>query len=422
MKVLVIGEGPVEHALVWKLSQSRHINKIYCCPGNIGISEIAQCIDVNPYNFRTLIDFVKYEWIDLTIVGPIELFLKGIVNAFEKEGCRILGPEKAATQFMTSRVSVKNLMLQHQVPMPEYKVFTSYLHAQDYIRLKGTPLVIKHNSTLYRNDIFTVLTIEEALDALKMIMEERISGDIGKRVIVEESLQGDKASFITVTDGKTISPFTDLRKHGSIGKDMRGLHGMFTVAFSPAGIITKELSDVIMKRLMVPLLNALKSKGIQYKGILTADLTFVQKRPYINELQCCFQNPDTQTVLPLLHNDFVDLAFSVIEERLSDIKIECSQKTSVCIVVSSKDYYREDQKKIIIHEFDKIKSLKDVILFQGGKSLSHNKAVHEDESLKSIIAIGNNKREAKDKAYSAIEKIHPDGIYYRENIGNNNPN
>ena len=415
MKVLVIGDGAAEHAIVWKLSQSRHINKIYCCPGNIGIAEIAESIDVSPYNFRTLIDFVKYEWIDLTIVGSRKLFLKGIVNAFEKDGCKILGPHKTTAQFMTSRVSIKNLMRQYRIPTLEYKIFTSYLHAQDYIRIKRPPLIIKTDDTI-NNSIFNASTIEDAAKALKLIMKDRIFGDAGNRVIVEESLQGEKVSFLIVTDGKTITPLTDLYKYEDIEKNKKGL--IATVgAHSPTGIITEELKNTIMIQIMKPLLNAFQSEGIQYKGILISDLIFTQKGPYIVELQCCFLEPETQTILPRLKRDFVEFAFSVIEERLSDIKIEWHQKTSVCIVVSSRGHL---QKKLIIHEFDRIKTMKDVIVFYGSLSFSDTETVSEGKSIFSIIASGKDINEAKKKAYKAIDKIQLDIIYYRNDIGNKN--
>lgn len=418
MKVLVIGDGAAEHAIVWKLSQSRHINKIYCCPGNIGIAEIAESIDVSPYNFRTLIDFVKYEWIDLTIVGSRKLFLKGIVNAFEKDGCKILGLHKATAQFMTSRVSVKNLMRQYRIPTPEYKVFTSFLHAQDYIRIKGPPLTIKTDDSI-NNGVFTAFTIEDAMKTLKMIMEDRIFGDAGKHVIVEESLHGEKVSFVTVTDGKTITPLTDLYKYEDIGKDKKGLLITTVIgAYSPTGIITEELKNVIMTQIMQPLLKAIQSEGIQYKGILIADLICTQKRPYIIELQCCFLDPETQTILPRLKKDFVEITFSVIEERLSDIKIEWSQKTSVCIVVSSTGYLQKDQKELIIQELNKIKSIKDFNVFYGGVWLRDIKTVSEGKSIFSIIATGNDMKEAQKKAYKAIDEIHLD--VYRKDISNKN--
>lgn len=410
MKVLVIGEGASEHALVWKLSQSRHIEKIYCCPGNKEHAETAEYIDVSPDNFRTLIDFVKYEWIDLTIVVSRELFLKGIVNAFEKEGCRILGPPKATAQYMTSRVFLKDFMRRHRIPTTEYKVFTSYLHAQDYIRLKTPPFVIKTDGSLDNHGVFTALTIEDAIDALKMILEDRAFGDAGDHVIVEKYLQGEKASFVAVTDGNTITPFTDLFKYEDRGTVMG--------AYSPTGIITEELKNMIMTQIMAPLFKALKSEGIHYKGLLFADVICTQQRPYLFELQCCFPDPETQTILPRLKNDFVDFTFSLIEERLSDSTLELINKTSLCMNLYSSGYPQEDRKNPVIHGLEDIKSMKDIAAFHGSASSSDTKRASGGEMILSITARGNDMKAAKEAMGSAIDKIHFDGMYYGKDIIN----
>jgi len=411
MKVLVIGEGAAEHALVWKLSQSRHINGVYCCPGNSVIAETAECIDVSPYDFRTLIDFVKYKWIDLTIAGSRKLFLKGVVNAFEKEGCRILGPDKAAAQCMSSRVFLKNLMRRNRIKTPEYKVFSSCLQAQDYIRLKTPPLVIKTDDFHHHPGVFTASTIEDAMNVLKMIMEDRIFGDAGKHVIIEESLQGSRVSFAYVTDGQTILPLTDLYKYEDLSKDKGSLIAKVTGAYCPAGIITEGIRKTAIEQIMGPLLMALKSEGVHYKGILFADLIYARERPYVFELQCCFPGPETQTILPKLKNDFVDLAFSVIEERLSGITIEWRQEASVCIVVSSAGHDREDLERGLIDNLDKIKSLNDVAVFYGGASLSDTNMVPEGEMIMSITALGAGVTEAKNKAYEALDKLNLGGMY-----------
>jgi len=408
MKVLVIGEGASQHALVWKLSQSRHIDKIYCCPGNKEIAETAEYIDVTPDNFRTLIDFVKYEWIDLTIAVSRELFLKGIVNAFEKEGCRILGPHKAAAQCIMSRVFLKNLMLRNRIPTTEYKVFTSYLHAQDYIRLKAPPVVIKTDSTLDHHGIFTAFTIEDAMDTLKKIMGDRTFSDAGKHVIVEAGLQGEKASFVAVSDGYTIAPFTDLYKYEDRGTVMG--------AYSPTGIITEGLRNVIMTQIMEPLLKALKSEGIHYKGLLFADLICTQEKPYLFELQCCFPDPETQTILPRIKNDFVDFAFSMIGERLSDSTLELTNKTSLCINLYSRDHSRKDRKDFSIHGFEEIESMKDIAVFHGMTSSSDVKGISGGEMILSIIATGTDINAARETAGIAIDKIYFDGMYYGKDI------
>jgi phosphoribosylamine--glycine ligase len=422
VKVLVIGGGGKEHAIVWKLSRSRHIDRIYCCPGNAGIAEIADCIDVSPNNFNALIDFVKYEWIDLTIVGPEELISKGIANAFEKEGCRILGPDRTAAQLMTSRVFAKNLMRLHRIPTAEYKVFTSYLHAQDYVRLKGAPIVIKTDGTTGEDGIFMASTVEAAIEALRLIMEDKSFGDAGKQVIVEENLRGKKVSFIILTDGKTIVPLTSLHKYKSIFNGNINSKTIYTGAYSPAPIITKELQTVIMEKIIIPALKALNSEDIKYKGILSADLIVDKDRPYVFEFNCYFGDPETQTILPRLKTDFADIALAITEERLSDIDIDWKQGVSVCIIVSSRDYPGEYQKSAIIKGLEFVKTMKDTVVFHTGTSFSNKDIVTSGKRVLSVTSTGTDIKDAKIKAYDAVQKIHFNGMYYSKDISDNSSN
>ncbi len=417
MKVLVIGGGAKEHAIVWKLSQSRHINRIFCCPGNAGIAEIAECIDVSPNDFSALIDFVKYEWVNLTIVGTEELLSRGIVDAFEKEGCRILGPNRSAAQLRSSRVFAKNLMRLHRIPIPEYKVFTSYLHAQDYVNLKGTPIIIKTDGFFEGNGVFLAFTAEEAIDVLKLIMKEGTFGDAGKRVIVEESLKGDKVTFITLTDGKTIMLLASLNKYNHIFNGDTGSNTAGTGAYSPSPIITEELETVVMERIMRPVLKGLNSEGIKYKGILSADLTIYKGKPYVFEFNCCFGDTEAQTILPRLKTDFPEMALAIIEERLSDIDIEWRQKASVCIVVSSKGYPGNYRKGVVITGLEKIKTMTDTAVFHVDTSFNNKDIVTSGGRVLSITATGADIKDAKIKAYNAVEKIHFDGMHYRKDIG-----
>jgi phosphoribosylamine--glycine ligase len=422
MKVLVIGRGGKEHAIVWKLSQSRHIDRIYCCPGNAGIAEIAECIDVSPNNFNALIDFVKYEWIDLTIVGPEELISKGIVNTFEKEGCRILGPNRTAAQLMASRVFAKNLMRFHRIPTAEYKVFTSYLHARDYVRLKGAPIVIKTDGTIGEDGIFMASTVEGAIEALGLIMENKSFGDAGKQVIVEENLRGKKVSFIILTDGKTIVPLTSLHKYKSIFNGNINSKTIYTGAYSPAPIITKELQTIIMEKIIIPALKALNSEGIKYKGILSADLIVDKGRPYVFEFNCCFGDPETQTILPRLKTDFADIALAITEERLSDIDIDWKQGVSVCIIVSSRGCSRKYQKSAIIKGLEIVKTMKDTVVFHIGTSFSNKDIVTSGDRVLSVTSTGTDIKDAKIKAYAAVEKIHFNDMYYSKDINDDSSN
>jgi phosphoribosylamine--glycine ligase len=418
MKVVVIGARGREHAIVWKLFQSRHINRIYCCPGNAGMAEMTECIDLSPNDFLALIDFVKYEWVDVTIVGSGELFSKGIVDVFENEGCRILGPVKAASQIGSSRVFAKDLMRLHRIPTSEFKVFTSYLHAQDYVRLKGAPIVIKTERSFDENGVFMVSKVEEAIDALRLIMKDRIFAEAGKRVIVEESIMGEMVSFIVLTDGKVIVPLTSLHKHKCIFNSDKGSGAVSMGAYSPSPILTKELETTIMERIIRPTLKALDSGDMQYKGILSADLIIEKGNPYVFEFNCSFGDLEAQTILPRLKTDFMDISLAIIGERLSDIDIEWKQEASVCIAILSRWNSGKYKKSAAITGLERIKAIKDVFVFHESTLFNSEGIFTSGERVVSITATGGDLQDAKIKAYGALEEIHCEGLYYRPDIMN----
>ena len=283
MKVLVIGGGGREHAIVWKLSQSRHVDKIYCTPGNAGISDLAECIEVGPDNFDALLDFVRYEWVDLTIVGPEDPLSKGIVDIFEKEGRKIVGPTKAAAQLESSKVYSKDFMKKYRIPTAEYKVFTSYLHAEDHVRMKSAPLVIKADGLAAGKGVFVASTTDEAIAALKLIMKDRAFGDAGNRVIVEDCLEGEEASFMAFTDGETILPMVSSQDHKRVFDDDKGLNTGGMGAYSPAPVMNDELEALVMEKVMRPTIAGLKAEGIKYKGILYAGLMIKDGVPSVLE-------------------------------------------------------------------------------------------------------------------------------------------
>ncbi len=418
MKVLVIGGGGREHAIVWKLSRSRHVDKIYCCPGNAGIAEIAECIDIGPFNFHDLVDFVKYEWIDLTIVTPEEPLSRGIVDVFEKEGLRILGPKKAAARIEVSRVFVKNLMRFYRIPTAEYKVFTSYLHAEDYLRLKGAPIVIKLDVPA-DNGTLVAYTVEEALDALKMIMREGVSGDLGRQVILEKSLEGEEISFLTLTDGKCFVPLSVSKNYKRIFDGDRGANTKGMGAYSPVSFITKKLEGLIIGTIIEPVLNAFNSEGIKYKGILTVDIIISNGNPYALELNCTFGDPEVQAVLPRLKTDFLEIALAITDERLSDVRntIEWIQESSVCVIASSKGYPGTYQTGHAISGLEKAKTKKDVIVFHAGTSYNNSDIVTSGGRVIGVVALEANIDSARERAYRVLEEIYFEGIHYRKDIG-----
>lgn len=416
MKVLVIGSGGREHAIVWKLSQSRLVDKVYCAPGNAGIAEIAECIDVDLSNFDALLDLVRYEWIDLTIVGPEDPLSRGIVDYFEKDGRRIIGPTKAAAQLESSKVFAKEFMKRHRIPTAEYKIFTSYLHAEDHARMKGAPIVIKADGLAAGKGVIVASTVDEAIGALRFIMKDKAFGDAGNKVIVEECLQGEEASFMVFTDGETIVPMVSSQDHKRVFDYDKGPNTGGMGAYSPAPVITKELESVVMDTVMKPTIEGLRSEGIKYKGILYAGLMINDGVPYVLEFNCRLGDPETQPILSRLDTDLVDISMAITDEKLSDMDIEWKDEASVCVVLSSKGYPGKYEKGKVISGLDDVKKMEDVVVFHAGTAFNNNEIVTNGGRVLGVTAIGEDIKAAKERAYEAINKIHFEGMHYRKDI------
>jgi phosphoribosylamine--glycine ligase len=318
-----------------------------------------------------------------------------------------------------SRVFAKDLMRLYRIPTAEYKVFTSYLHAEDYLRLKGIPIVIKADGAPETNGVFTAHTVEEAVEALRIIMKERAFGDLGKRVILEKSIEGEEISFVVFTDGKTIIPLEVSKNYKRIFDGDKGPNTEGVGAYSPVSFFTKKQESLIMEKITGPLLKALGSEGIQYKGVLSADVIIRNGNPYVFELNCSFGDPEIQAVLPRLKTDFMDIALAITDKRLSDMqnKIAWSQKASVCVVAFSRGYPGTYQEGFIISSLEKLKKMEDVVAFHSNTAYNNSDIVTSGGRVVSVTATGSNIKDARSKAYRAIEKIHFEGIHYRKDIG-----
>ncbi|MCX8033734.1 MAG: phosphoribosylamine--glycine ligase [Thermodesulfovibrio sp.] len=420
MKILVIGSGGREHAIVWKLAQSRVVDKIYCAPGNAGISDIAECIEVESKNLSSLLDFVKYEWIDLTVVGPEDPLAQGIVDIFQKDGRKIIGPTKAGAQIESSKVFAKDFMKRHKIPSAEYKVFTSYTHAEEYIRLKGVPIVVKADGLAAGKGVFVCQTYEEAIDALKLIMKEKIFGSAGDRVIVEQCLQGKEVSYLVFTDGKSIIPMVTSKDHKRLLDNDEGPNTGGMGTFSPNPIITPELEKEILETVIKPTIKGLKQEGIVYKGILYAGLMIVNNKPYVLEFNCRFGDPETQVILPRLETDLVDIFMAIAAQRLNKIDVKWKTDASLCVILASEGYPGKYKKGIPISGLDMIKGLKDITVFHAGTKFNEEgQIVTNGGRVLGITALGKEIQEARQKVYGAIQLINFSGMHYRKDIGLN---
>lgn len=418
MKILVIGGGGREHAIVWKLSQSKVVDKIYCIPGNAGISEVAECLEIESKDISSLIDFVKYEWIDLTVVGPEDPLAKGIVDVFQKEGRRIIGPTRAGAQIESSKVFAKDFMKRYKIPTAEYKVFTSYTHAEEYIRLKGTPIVIKADGLAAGKGVFVCQNYDEAVDALRLIMKEKVFGSAGDKVVIEECLKGQEVSYLVFTDGKSVVPMVTSKDHKRLLDNDEGPNTGGMGTFSPNPAVTPELEQEILETVIKPTIKGLKSEGIIYKGILYAGLMIVNGKPYVLEFNCRFGDPEAQVILPRLETDIIDIFMAISEQRLSKVNVKWSDKASLCVILASEGYPGKYKKGLPITGLDIVKGLKDVIVFHGGTKFNEEGIIVTNGGrVLGVTALGDDLKDARQKAYSAAGLINFEGMQYRKDIG-----
>jgi len=417
MKVLVVGGGGREHAIAWKLKNSRSVEKVFCTPGNAGISEVAECINVDPTDFDALLDFVKYEWIDLTVVGPEDPLSKGIVDAFEKEGRLIVGPGRAAAQLEASKAFAKDFMRRYGIPTAEYKTFTSYTQAEDYIKLKGTPMVVKADGLAAGKGVIICNTHDEAVTALRSIMKDMAFGKAGERVVVEECLEGEEASYIAFCDGTTILPLASSQDHKRVFEDDKGPNTGGMGAYSPAPVVTPELEKVIIERTMRPVLEGFKSDGIKFKGILYAGLMIKDGVPKVLEYNCRLGDPETQPLLARLDGDFGEIMKAIAEEKLSGMELTWKPEVATCVVLASEGYPGSYPKGREITGLKEASALEGVEVFHAGTTFRDGKVVTSGGRVLGVTALGKDLRAAKERAHEAISKISFEGMHFRRDIG-----
>lgn len=416
MKVLVVGGGGREHALVWKLAQSNRVDKIFCCPGNAGISEHAECIDRDPGDFDALLDLVKHEWIDLTIIGPEDPLSKGIVDLFDKEGRRVVGPNMMAARLESSKSFSKDFMKKYGIPSSEYKTFTSYSHAEEYVRLKGAPIVVKADGLAAGKGVIVCRSVDEAISALKLIIKERAFGEAGDRVVVEECLLGEEASFMAFVDGTTILPMKSSQDHKPVFDGDTGPNTGGMGVYSPAPVITPALKAEIMGRVMRPVVSGMRKEGVKFKGILYAGLMIVDGKPYVLEYNCRFGDPETQPVLMRMESDFFEVLLALAEERLSDIQLKWKDGAAVCVVLASGGYPGKYKKGKPITGLSDANAMDGVTVFHAGTAFKDGQLVTSGGRVLGVTALGQDIPEAKKRVYGAIDSISFEGMHYRKDI------
>lgn len=417
MKILVVGGGGREHAIIKKLKENPNVTEIFACPGNGGIAKDATCVDIGAKDIPAIADFAVENKIDFCVVAPDDPLVLGCVDALEAKGIPCFGPNKNAAIIEGSKVFSKNLMQKYNIPTADYAVFADPKEVIEYIRQKNEfPTVIKADGLALGKGVIIAQNLEEAEDAVKSIMEDKMFGESGNHVVVEEFLTGPEVSVLAFTDGKAMVPMVSSMDHKRALDGDKGLNtgGMGTVAPNP--YYTKEVADTCMETIFLPTMRAMNAEGRTFKGCLYFGLMLTPKGPKVIEYNCRFGDPETQVVLPLLKTDLLTVMQAVHDETLSELPVEFSDEAAACVIVASGGYPKA-YKKGCVMDFGKAEELPDVTVYHAGTALKDGKLVTSGGRVLGVTATGKDLETALQKAYAAVEEIHFDGAFYRKDIG-----
>lgn len=413
MNIMVVGGGGREHAIIKKLKENKTIDKIYALPGNGGMKDDAICVNVGAKDIEGITDFAVNNSIDFAVVAPDDPLVLGAVDALEAKGIPCFGPKANAAIIEGSKVFSKNLMKKYNIPTAEYEVFSDMEKALQYLKTAPIPTVIKADGLALGKGVIICNTREEAFDAVRSMMMDKVFGDSGNNIVIEEFLTGPEVSVLSFTDGKTVVPMISSMDHKRALDGDEGLNtgGMGTIAPNP--YYTKEVAEECMKTIFLPTIEAMNKEGRTFKGCLYFGLMLTPKGPKVIEYNCRFGDPETQVVLPLLKTDLFTIMKAVNEETLSDVKVEFSDEAACCVVMASKGYPSKYETGFEI----KIDAKIDADVFVAGAKIVDGKTVTAGGRVLGITALGKDLKQAVDKAYSQVNYVTFDNAYYRKDIG-----
>lgn len=418
MKVLVIGGGGREHAIIRKLKESPKVDKIYCAPGNGGIAKDAECVAISAMDLDGAVTFAKEKQIDLVFVAPDDPLAAGMVDRFEEAGIPAFGPNAAAAQIESSKVFSKNLMKKYRIPTAKYEVFSDPKEAVAYIEKNNQfPIVVKADGLALGKGVLIAADLTEAKDAVKKIMEDKAFGASGNQVVIEEFLTGPEVSVLAFTDGKSVKPMVSSKDHKRALDNDQGLNtgGMGTI--SPNPHYTEAMAQTCMETIFVPTIRAMQEEGRPFKGCLYFGLMLTPDGPKVIEYNSRFGDPEAQVVLPRMKTDLVDVMQAVIEERLEEQPIEWYDGAAACVVMASGGYPASYPKGLEITGLDENGQVADAVVYHAGTKLENGKFYTNGGRVLGVTAKGATLEEALKRAYAAVDKIHFDGAHYRHDIG-----
>lgn len=416
MKVLVVGSGGREHCLAWKLAQSSLVDKLYCAPGNGGTSLLAENIDISATDINRLLKFAETEKIDLTVVGPEAPLVEGIVDRFQEKGLKIFGPSQELAQLEGSKVFAKRIMKKFGLPTADFEVFDNSQEAKKYAESKGAPIVVKADGLAAGKGVIVCNSVEEAREAIDLIMVEKKFGKAGERVVLEECLTGEEVSILIFTDGETIVPLVPSQDHKPIYDGDKGPNTGGMGAYAPTPLVNDDIFNNIITTIFEPLIEGLKKEGKVYKGMLYGGLMIKDNQPFVLEFNVRFGDPETQAILPKLRSDLVFVMLQTIDAKLKKVKLEWDERFCLCTVLASGGYPGSYEKGKEITGLDTLKEMKDVFVFHAGTKRETNLLTNGGRVL-NIVGLGQSLQEAQKKVYRAIENVHFEKMYYRHDIG-----
>ncbi|HTY38253.1 MAG TPA: phosphoribosylamine--glycine ligase [Bacteroidota bacterium] len=421
MNILVIGSGGREHAIVWKLRQSPNVQALYCAPGNAGIAQLARLVSLKPSDIQGLMRFVKENGVDLTVVGPEQPLVDGIVDEFERNGLRIFGPSKAAAMLEGSKAFAKSFMARHKIPTAKFRSFsvTELQQAEAFVRELPVPVVVKADGLAAGKGVLICESHDAAVIALREIMLNKAFGPAGDKVVVEEYLEGEEASIFALTDGDRYATLASAQDHKRILDDDKGKNTGGMGAYANAPIVSQELLKQIESEIIVPTLEGMKKEGTPYRGCLYCGLMVTSSGPKVIEYNCRFGDPETQVVVPLIDGDLAEILMCVAERRLNPASVQLHDASAVCVVMASRGYPDDYQTGKEIHGLSGVKAEEGVVVFHAGTRGDGEKIVTSGGRVLGVTAVGysHDLKGTIDAAYRAVGAITFDGAYYRSDIG-----
>ncbi|WP_231315615.1 phosphoribosylamine--glycine ligase [Clostridioides difficile] len=415
MKILVVGGGGREHAICWKLSKEKNVEKIYCAPGNAGIADVAECVNIGDTNIEELLKFAKENEIGLTIVGPEVPLVMGIVDEFEKEGLRVFGPNKKCAQLEGSKAFSKEFMIKHNIPTAKYKEYTNLEDAISEIDSFGYPVVIKADGLAAGKGVVIPENREDAIATLKEMMSDKKFGAAGDKIVIEEFLKGIETSILAFVDNDTIVPMASAKDHKKVNNYEQGPNTGGMGTFSPSEIYTEELANKVKDTVLEKTLEGFKKDGLNFKGILFVGLMITEDGEKVLEYNVRFGDPETQSVLFRLETDLHEIMEAILDNKLKDIEINYSDEEAVCVMLTSGGYPDSYEKGKIITGLENLDD--DIVVFHSGTKMLDGNLVTNGGRVIGITAKSVTVKDAAEKVYENIKKINFEGMHYRTDIG-----